>query len=474
MMRNASLAVRTAGALRARLGEPSLQRRSVKSVLLAFVAIWLVLLGYVYVQGQRMATTAPGLDKFGGALSQSLVPITDREQAAAVMAATSHWLNVRRREIGRLPGVLLFELRDADGHRTWVSPSLRDVKIDSPGAKLSEITVGGVRHNIFEARSAQWTLRVVEPVRTDADFLAYNARFLLPYLLLALPFMLVPVWLSVRKGLQPLQQLADGIAQRDPDDLAPLALAVRHRELKPLTGALDRLLARLRHKVERERSFVQDAAHEIRTPLAVITAQAHVLAHADCTQAREQARLQLNHAIDRASHLAQQLLVLAMLDDAQRLAPRRIDVAQAVRQLLAQAAPAAMARGIELALEAPDALWRTVDEPALGSIVQNLVDNAVRYGRPSGNVVVDLRDDGERLMLQVCDDGPGIPAGDQAQVFERFWRGNDHDASGSGLGLSIVRQAALRMGGKVILTAGLGGCGTGFLVSLPNPDFRAG
>lgn len=473
MMRSESL-VRAARALRSRLGEPTLQRRSVKSVLLAFLAIWFVLLGYVYVQGQRVATNAPGLDKFGEALSESLAPIADREQAAAVMAATSHWLNVRRRANGRLPGVLLFELLDAAGRRAWASPALRDVTLQSPVATLSEMTIGGIRHSVFEARSAQWTLRVVEPVRTDADFLAYNARFLLPYLLLALPFILIPVWLSVRNGLRPLQRLAEGIAQRDPDDLAPLALAVRHRELKPLAGSLDSLLARLRHKVERERSFVQDAAHEIRTPLAVITAQAHVLAHADCTQARQLAKVQLNHAIDRASHLAQQLLVLAMLDDAQRLAPRHIDVAQAVRQLLAHAAPAAMTRGIELALEAPDALWLTVDEPALGSIVQNLVDNAVRYGRAGGNVVVELRGDGERLMLQVCDDGPGIPAGDQAQVFERFWRGNDHDASGSGLGLSIVRQAASRMGGKVILIAGLNGRGTGFLVSLPNPDFRAG
>ena len=99
-----------------------------------------------------------------------------------------------------------------------------------------------------------------------------------------MPFVLVPVWLSVRNGLRPLQQLARGIARRPADDLQPVGFNARHRELKPLEQALDALFARLRQKVERERAFVQDAAHEIRTPLAVITAQAHVMARSPSAQ----------------------------------------------------------------------------------------------------------------------------------------------------------------------------------------------
>ena len=459
--------------LRARLAEPTLQRRSVASVLLAFIVIWLVLLGYVYVQGQRLETNAPGLDKFGDALQRSLTPITDRAQAAAAVSATSQWLNERRRANGRLPGILLFELLDARGLRVWASPSLDDVVLHSPSRPLAEIELAGTRHSVYEGRSPQWTLRVVEPVRTDADFLAYNSRFLLPYLLLALPFILLPVWWSVRNGLRPLKEFADAIARRAPEDLEPLALPVQHRELKPLGEALDRLLAQLRLKMAHERSFVQDAAHEIRTPLAVVMAQAHVLAHAPDVASRMTAQAQLQRAVGRASHLAQQLLALATLDDGQTAPARPIDVAQAVRHWLAQIAPAAMARGIELELQAPDTLTGNVDEASLHSMVSNLVDNAIRYGRAGGNIMVDLCDDGERLTLHVRDDGPGIAAADRRHVFDRFWRGTGHEAPGSGLGLAIVRQAAARMGGKAIVTAGLDGCGVGFLVSLPRPDFRA-
>src|SRR5690606_2046524 len=130
----------------------------------------------------------------------------------------------------------------------------------------------------------------------------------------------------------------------------------------------------LRGKLDRERVFVQDAAHEIRTPLAVVGTQAHVLAHASCPQDRQRALARMDQAIARASHLAQQLLLLATLEGEPRAAPRHVDVAQAVRELLAQLAPLAMERRIELALEAPDHLWVTVDEAALGSIVGNLVD----------------------------------------------------------------------------------------------------
>ncbi len=462
-------------ALRTRMTEPTLQRRGATSVFVAFFVVWVVLLGYLYVQAQRIETNAPGLDQFSNDFSNALAPIADTAQAQAVMATTSQWLNARRRAEGRLPGVRLFELLDSQGRRVWASPALHGTALPGALRTLVPVEVGGLAHNVYETRSGRWTLRVVEPVRTDAAFLSYNSRSMLPYLVLALPIVLGAVWLAVRNGLTPLQQLTRSIAQRAPDDLSPLAVRVQHRELKPLTEALDHLLARLKQKVDRERFFVQDAAHEIRTPMAVITTQAHVLARTADAQVREEGLQHLNHAVARASHLAQQLLLLASLDEGRRSAPQRADVAQAVRQWLAPMADVAMARGIELELEAPDALMASVDQPALGSIVDNLLDNAIRYGRPHGRVVVHLLDEGERLTLLVRDDGPGIPAADRAHVFDRFWRGSGHgDVAGSGLGLSIVQQAARSMGGNARLTSGLDDRGVGFLVSVPNTDFRAG
>ena len=455
------------------LAEPTLMRRSVASVLVAFVVVWAVLLGYNFVNYKHTITRDPGLMKYGDAVLDSLASITDPAHAAAAVAATDHWTNIRRRQIGLLPGVLMHELLDvASGQRVFASPGLQNVSLPAatPHADpfIQEAALQGRSFRIYTGRNARWVLRVFETKRSDSDFLQYNGRALLPYLLLASPFVLLAVWLSVRHGLRPLQQLASRIAQRGQDDLQSVGFNARHRELKPLEQSLDHLFAQLRQKVERERAFVQDAAHEIRTPLAVINAQAHVMARSQSEAERTQAQAHLEQAIARTSHLAQQLLNLAALDDAQRPAPRELDVAQWLRAVLAQAAPAAMARQIELSLDAPDSLPARLDLPALESIAHNLIDNAVRYTPPGGNVAVVLRCDGAMLHLAVQDDGPGIAASEHARVFERFYRGLGHAANGSGLGLAIVRQAVLRMGGQVHVGEGLGGRGVGFFISIPN------
>lgn len=459
-----------------KLSEPTLVRRSVVSVTVAFVLVWAVLLSYNFINYKHTITNDPGLLKYGDALLDSLTPIIDPGQAAAAVSATNHWVNIRRRQNGLLPGVAMHELRDsATGHVVYSPPGLEDLDIALPeqlndnGSLISEPVVQGQRYRVYAGQNARWTLRIVEMKRADAHFLQSSGRNLVPYLLLAAPFVLLPVWLSVRNGLRPLQQLAHRIAQRGTDDLQPVGFNARHHELKPLEQSLDTLLARMRQKVERERAFVQDAAHEIRTPLAVITAQAHVMARSQSEDERKQAQAHLEQAIARTSHLAQQLLDLAALDEAQRPAPRDLDVAQWLRAALAQVAPQAMAQQIELSLDAPDNLPTRLDLPALESIVHNLIDNAVRYAKAGSNVAVGLRHDGTLLHLVVQDDGPGIPVTERSRVFERFYRGVGHATNGSGLGLAIVQQAVRRMGGQVQVGDGINGKGVGFFVSIPLP-----
>lgn len=448
-----------------RVAQPTLQRRSVAFVLLAFALIWAVLLAYVYVQNQRIIAREQPLRRFTEALHGALEDTADRAQAQAVVGATLKWINERRTQGSRFPVGMDAELLDAAGVRVYASPALQSLP-ESAWRSGDAVQVGDRAYRLHETRGARWTLRIADPVRTTERFLSYNASFLFEYLLLALPFVLVPVWWSVRSGLRPLERFASALRMRPQGDLRPIAHPVRHRELLPLSEALDDLLAQLRHKLDRERVFVQDAAHEIRTPLAVVETQAHVLAHAAGADERERAHALLNEAIARASHLAQQLLLLATLDGDARTAPRRVDVAQAVRGLLAQLAPLAMARGMDLALDAPDRLWATLDEAAFTSILGNLVDNAIRYGSEAGHVGVSLRCEGGALQLCVRDDGPGIPAQDRARVFERFYRVPGNERPGSGLGLAIVQQAAARMGGEVAFVDGLAGQGLGVCVTL--------
>lgn len=452
--------------LRAWLAEPTLVRRSTWSVLLGFFVIWAALLSYVYLLNRNALATGPGLQKFGRALAGALAEIDDAGQARAALLASERWINARRADDERFSGQFRFALADRDGRSIYASPGFA-ADAARPADPISHADIGGVPHRLYQAAAGRWTLRIAEPRRMPAAFLAYNARFLLPYLLVALPIVLLTVWLSVRNGLRPLQRLADRIARRAADDLRPVGFAARHRELRPLVQALDRLLDGARHTLQRERAFVQDAAHEMRTPLAVVTAQAHVLARSQDAEARAAAQQHLDAAIFRTAHLAQQLLALAELDEAPHGMPQVIDLAALLRDLLAQAAPAAMAAGIELVLEAPEQLLQPVELPAFQSIASNLIDNAQRYAGSGCTVLVTLRPGASGCTLVVQDDGPGIALAEQARVFERFYRGAGQAASGSGLGLAIVRQAALRQGGSVHIGAGLSGRGVGFVVELP-------
>ena len=452
--------------VRAFFTEPSLVRRGVGSVLLAFFVIWAVLLGYQYYLAKEFAAKDPAFQKFGSALTLALAQRDDAASASALVAGTQVWLNIRRQEIGMFPGVVQFELLTHNGVRLYASAPIENTALQGAAGQLAEQELLGRTHRIFVGDTPRWQLRIAEPKRTDTDILTFNGRVLLPYLLLALPIVLLAVWLSVRHGLRPLQQLAERIAVRKDNELSPIAFEAKHQELKPLVHSLDAMLAQLRHKVARERAFVQDAAHELRTPMAVITAQAHVMAHTHSAQERLLAQQHLDGAITRASHLAQQLLDLAALDDAKRPPARTLDIALWLRQLLAQAAPRAMARHIELSLEAPDSVVHTVEVPALESIVQNLLDNALRYVPDGGMVAVTLRSEAAGLTLCVQDDGTGIALEEHARVFERFYRGSGHEVTGSGLGLAIVQQAVLRLGGSVHIGPGLAGRGVGFTVQL--------
>jgi two-component system, OmpR family, sensor histidine kinase QseC len=445
---------------------PSLVRRGVGSVSFAFFLVWAVLSGYVYYNVKQTIANDSGLRKFGNAMAVSLRDVNDRDTASSYIASTAIWVNIRRAEIGILPGTLQFELLAKDGQRVYASPELGSQVIVGESGKLTEQNLLEKAHRVFQIDTARWQLRIAEPKRSDADILSFNSKALLPYLFLAFPIVLLAVWLSVRHGLRPLQHLAERISARKGNDLSPVDFSAKHQELKPLVHSLDTMLTQLRQKVERERAFVQDAAHEIRTPMAVITAQAHVIAHTHSAEERLLAQQHLDGAIARASHLAQQLLDLAALDDAERPPPRSLDIAQWLRQLLAQAAPGAMARHIELSLEAPDSVVHTVEVPALESIVQNLLDNALRYVPEGGMVAVTLRSEAQGISLSVQDDGPGIAPQEQTRVFERFYRGSGHEVTGSGLGLAIVQQAVLRLGGNVRIGPGLAGRGVGFTAQL--------
>jgi signal transduction histidine kinase len=202
--------------------------------------------------------------------------------------------------------------------------------------------------------------------------------------------------------------------------------------------------------------------------MAAIAAQAHLLTHTPDEGDRREAGAALDHALERASHLSRQLLDLAALDDAHPRAAQAVDLVELTQQALALAAPQALALGLELSLDAPDRLPCRIDRVAFESVLQNLVDNALRYVPADGRVSITLRVAAGGLSLTVADDGPGIPRDQRERAFERFWRGEAQaGVAGSGLGLAIVRQAAGRLGGRVRIDDGLDGRGVAFVLEMP-------
>ncbi|PMR77359.1 ATP-binding protein [Billgrantia endophytica] len=286
--------------------------------------------------------------------------------------------------------------------------------------------------------------------------------------LLGLPILALLLWWAIGWGLRPLSRMAELIRSRDPHNLQPLLLYPMPRELETISGALNRLLERIRTLRIREKRFIADAAHELRTPLAVLDLHAQNALAAEDPADRREALDQLRVGVARSTHLITQLLTLARLDPEHdnSAARREIDLLKEVREALAELSPLASRRHLELQLDADDATdWRLVAEPgAIDTLIQNLVGNALQHS-PEGTVIrVTLAADAEQLTLRVDDQGPGIPTAQREQAIERFQRAGP--GAGTGLGLSIVDRLLQRHGGRLALEEAPGG-GLSARVSLP-------
>jgi two-component system sensor histidine kinase QseC len=285
------------------------------------------------------------------------------------------------------------------------------------------------------------------------------ASLLLP-LLFVLPLLGFLIWLAIARGLRPLTALGRQVEAREAGNLTALDPGDAPLEIVPLVRSLNALFARVASLIENERRFTADAAHELRTPLAALRAQAQVALGAGDDAERRRALANVIAGCDRATRLAEQMLTLARLEPEQRGGHAgRCELRALARQAAADLAPAALAKGIELEMIA----GRDVEvhaQPALIAILlRNLVDNAIRYSASEGHVQIAVSESGSTKCIAVSDDGPGIEAGERQKVGQRFYRVLGSGESGSGLGLSIVHRIAAIHGATVTLGEGLGGRG---------------
>lgn len=327
-----------------------------------------------------------------------------------------------------------------------------------------------VRHDggnwrVFATRGAEGDVQVYvgEQVDSRNDIVWAMLRGMLLPMALALPVLAALLWWAVHRALVPLRTLGHTLGQRAPDALNPVAVPDVPSEMQPLVAELNGLLARIERMVHSERRFTADAAHELRTPIAAIRAQAQVALGAGSDGAQRDQALQTTLAgCDRAAHLVDQLLALARLEAGTTVPAAEVcDLRALAQQVAADLAPAALTRGQDLALEADGDAACTVSAQAtwLTMLLRNLLDNALRYSPDGARVLVRVIGTPERVVLEVHDSGPGMASADLQRLGERFFRVLGHTQPGSGLGWSIVRRIADVTGAQVTVqpSALLGG-----------------
>ena len=316
---------------------------------------------------------------------------------------------------------------------------------------FSDSTVDGKRWRVFSSwdESGTYLIHVAERADVRDELAADIAGNLLQPLLFSLPLLAILLWVAVARGLQPLATLAREVERREPENLAALDASAAPREVLPLIERLNHLFARIAVSLQKERSFTADAAHELRTPIAAIKAQTQVARMAASDAERKHALDNALLGCDRASRLITQLLTLARVDSHRPGMPhssvfepcRLGDIAA---ETIAGLAPSALEKGVQLELLAAAETDATVsgNPELLRVLLRNLLDNAILH-TPNGTAVqVSISREQKTICLSVSDNGPGIPEEERSKVLDRFYRPLGTQASGSGLGLSIVQRIA--------------------------------
>lgn len=451
-----------------RRGLPTLTMRVVKALLLAFSLAFVVLMvrGLFDYRDERVSQKQT-LEAVRAVLSK--LP-EDPAAARAHMAALDGIFNTLRRQA--VPtwldaGELQFELSSArNGQRVYASETLGKVSVPEPSAGSIDLMLDGRLYGVAQATQGEWRMRLFAPIPDAPTLFLMLSRDLAIPMLLVFPVVLLPIWWAVRQGLSPLRELVKWVQQRPASDFSPMRLKLHYAELQPLEDSFNQLLAHSREAVDRERGFVQDAAHELRTPLAVIATQAHALVAEQAEPTRRLAAQQMERAIARASHQVHQLLTLARVEGTAERRKVDADCVELVRQILIDVEPRAKAQNVELVLEAPERLVLPIDLVAFHSALENLVGNALKHAKRATRIQVSLQTRASRLLLAVADDGQGVAPEERAQLFERFHRGRAAEVPGCGLGLAIVREAARLLGGDVRCLDGLEGKGLCFEMDL--------
>jgi signal transduction histidine kinase len=344
----------------------------------------------------------------------------------------------------------VIQIWDVFGTRVF-SPELPFVSNAVLG--LSDLTFQNERWRVYVLANRTSVIQVAQPWRVREKLAREAAlRIVVPLLLLLALMAVAAAWI-VARAMGPLKGLTTQLEHRDIHSLAPLAAPDLPAEVSPLVEELNRMLGRLSDAFASQRAFVADAAHELRSPLTALSLQLQLLERARDDADRELATSRLRAAIERATHLAGQLLTLARNEpEGPSGDPQALALGDVVRNAVSDVQPLAQQRRMRIEVDAPSDISVKAEPDAMQILVRNLLDNAVRYSPEDSTVGVrTMRNSRGQSVLEVSDQGPGIAPEVRSRAFARFYRAPGATAEGSGLGLAIVKAIAQRHGAEVAL-----------------------
>lgn len=427
-------------------------RRRLLLWLLAGFSLVLAASGYATYRQARAETNA----LFDYQLQQTALALRNQNLLALAMGAESDG-----------GGDLLVQIWDRSRGLLYVSQRQRELPFATQ-AGFSDLAWRNEPWRLFALHTGDRIVQVAQPSgvrsRMSADIALHN---LAPFLLL-LPGTGLVVWFGVGAGLRPLHRITADLQRRRAGALEPVPAERLPAEITPLVHALNELLARLARTLDTQRQFIADAAHELRTPLTAVRLQAELARHATGTEDRAATLHDLGIGLERATHLVEQLLAMARLD-ANPTAGRieAVDLLALAKTVVAEQAAIADARGLDLGLLPSESVTVSGDPVELRALLDNLVDNALRYTPGDGRVDVGVRRTETEALLAVSDTGPGIPPAERERVFDRFYRGANTATPGSGLGLAIVKRIADRHRARICLSETGEGPGLRITVHFP-------
>ncbi|MEN5015042.1 ATP-binding protein [Erwinia sp. Eh17-17] len=448
---------------------PTLVRRIMIAQMLLLTLLWCIFLTYILWDNLRSPPMLSGNKTY-----ETIMTLVDR------MGNRPHDLNDVLETFSKA-------LREGygGGEDPKMSISLivrknKEIIYSSDGAPVGVKNIGyGVIQSI-QSNGRTWTSRTLKSRSSDTEvtlltpaggwnfFIYLNSRgyYILP-LLVCIPFLLFPAWLSIRIAMRPWNKVANEVSLRTPEDLSPLKAVPKHKELRQIVDAINIFLARVRESTERERIFIADAAHELRTPLAAMRVNVEALQSDVSNFSQQELLTGIIRSNSRAARLVNQLLLLMHSEARIDTVMEPVALTTLIQERMAELAPLAAESRIELEFYSHDEVWITGVRERLMSLLDNLIENAVKYSPEGGRVEVEVRSLDKSTQVRISDAGPGIMVELRERVFDRFFRDPNQIQSGSGLGLAIVKAVAQQHNSSVFLSTSAEG-GLMVIVDIPN------